>query len=234
MAAGITPVSSGLIVKTDCSRLTPEQKDKIVGEKLAEITLKAWTDISFRREIQADPEKISKDYQLPLGEKVVGKILVDEGNKKHYVVPVSPLVTAELNANLDMKGLSEKHARVACSRTHGGGYGGFPDFLNPESDSIIEKKLAEITLKAWIDATFAKRLKYDPQSIIREFDLPLGKDVEVIILVDDEYNKHYAVPESPVRFVDENAEVDMKALAETHASITCTRSWGGHFEPPPS
>ena len=211
------------------------EKEAKIAEKLGEITLRAWQDPSFLETLKNHPETVIQEYELPLGEEVKVSFVVDSSNEKSFVIPLSPFARLEAGANLDLAALANKHATILCTASWTGECevpASIEKALVKEKEVKITEKLGEITLRTWQDPSFLETLKNHPEKVIKEYELPIEENVKVNFLIDLPHEKHFVFPLSPLTKLEEDATLDLAALAAKHATILCTTTWGGSCRPP--
>ena len=80
--------------------------------------------------------------------------------------------------------------------------------LNPQD---WEKKVAQITAKAWMDAAFKQRLLSEPAIVLKEYGLEMPSGVKIKVVEDTETLMHLSLPPRPTD--QELSEEDLASVA---------------------
>jgi hypothetical protein len=84
------------------------------------------------------------------------------------------------------------------------------------------KKVGQITAKAWSDEAFKKRLTSDPNAVMKEYGLEAPAGVKIKIVEDTDTLSHLCLPPKPTG--KELSEEDLAAVAGGAAAAAARRS----------
>jgi len=68
------------------------------------------------------------------------------------------------------------------------------------------RKLAQVIAKSWHDAEFAKKLKADPEAVLRAEGIDVPKGTKVRVHEDTEAEHHLVIPRKPRSWKKEDVE----------------------------
>lgn len=81
------------------------------------------------------------------------------------------------------------------------------------------KKVGQITAKAWNDAAFKQRLLSDPNAVMKEYGLEVPAGVKIKIVEDTDTVSHLSLPPKPTG--KELSEEDLAAVAGGAVQRSC-------------
>jgi hypothetical protein len=97
---------------------TPEQalaEEAKIKSKLAEITLKAWTDQEFARLLETDSSKALAKVGLTVPPGLTVHFHCDREHDVHFVIPTSPAYYIKDHVQFHLERLSKLHAEVTST-----------------------------------------------------------------------------------------------------------------------